>query len=147
MSQPPTPKKTDSLGRNRLPSERYSQHGGPLRPKHIVWTCKVCSKAWNIKSKSIRYDAKCRFCETRNTIYLTLPKTYYKGRTRVTQFSYFPDAETAAFEAKRRNLQWMQRKVSAQYRESGFVKATLFNQLQGSIDEHGHHHPKTKEMT
>jgi len=147
MTSTPPPKKYDSLGRNRLPSEDYSQHGGTLRPKHIVWTCKTCSKHWNISSKSLRYDSKCRFCETRNTIYLTQQKTFYKGRTRITQFSYFPDASMAAFEAKRRNLLWMQRRVLAQYRESGFVKATMFNKLQGSIDSHGHHHPKTKEMT
>jgi len=146
MDNTPTPKKYDSLGRNRLPSEDYSQHGGILSPRFIVWTCKMCSKAWNISSKSLRYDSFCRFCETRNTIYLTQPKTFYKGRTRTTKFQYFPDAQSAAFQAAKMNHGWMQRKVGYQYRESGFVKANMHNKLQGSIDENGHHNPKNKEM-
>lgn len=78
---------------------------------------------------------------------MTLPKTYYKSRPRVTHFEYFPDAETAEFVARKRNLVWMENRIKLQYRESGFVKASNFNIIQGSIDEKGHHHPKTKEMT
>lgn len=147
MCPKPDPKKTDSLGRKRLSPEKYSQSGGWRQPRHIVWTCKVCSRAWNVASKSSRYDAKCRQCGTRNTILMTRPSSYYKSRPRVTHFSYYPDAETAAFEARKYNQRWMQRKVKLQYRESGFVKASNFNKLQGSIDSNGHHHPKTKEMT
>lgn len=147
MTQTPDPKKTDSLGRNRLSSERYSQHGGTVRPKHIVWRCKVCSRHWNVTSKSYRYDSKCRQCGTRNSILLTLPKTYVKSRERVTQFQYFPDAETAEFVARKKNLVWMENRIKNQYRDSSFVKASMFNKLQGSIDSRGHHHPQTKEMS
>ncbi|GAG85727.1 unnamed protein product, partial [marine sediment metagenome] len=64
MTQPsrgnPSPKKTDSLGRPRLAPERYSQHGGRSAQKHFVWFCKRCSRAWNVTSKSNRYDSVCR---------------------------------------------------------------------------------------
>lgn len=143
----PNPKKIDSLGRNRLAPERYSQSGGSNRPKHIVWSCKTCSRHWNVTSKSYRYDAKCRTCGTRNTILLTLPGSYYPGRARVTQFQYYPDAQTAAFIARKKNLVWMENRIKKQYRDSSFVRANNFNKIQGSIDSNGHHHPKTKEMT
>ena len=78
---------------------------------------------------------------------MTLPKTYYKGRKRVTQFEYYPDAETAEFVARKRNSQWMERKVKLQYRNSSFVKASQYNKLTGSIDTNGFHHPQTKEMS
>lgn len=147
MTSTPDAKKTDSLGRKRLPKERYSQDGGRSGKKYIVWRCKVCSRAWNVTSKSHRYDSFCRQCGTRNTILMTRPTSYYQARPRVTHFSYYPDAETAAFAARKYNSSWMQRKVKLQYRESGFVKASNFDKLQGSIDSGGHHHPKTKEMT
>ncbi len=127
MPQQPDPKKTDSLGRNRLPSERYSQHGGSVRPKHIVWTCKVCSRAWNVTSKSYRYDSKCRQCGTRNTILLTLPKSYIKSRKRITKFSFYPTAEMAQFIAQKRNQNWMRRKTKSGFGTSTFVKGSELN--------------------
>jgi len=147
MTQTPPPKKTDSLGRNRLEKSRYSQSGGLSKKKFIVYRCKKCFRSWNVASKSHRYDAKCRQCGTRNTILMTLPKTYYKGRSRVTQFEYYPDAETASFMARKRNQLWMQKRIKHQYRDSSFVKASMFNKLSGSIDSNGHHHPLTKEMS
>jgi len=78
---------------------------------------------------------------------MTLPKSYFKSRPRVTYFEYYPDAETAQFVARKRNQVWMENRIKIQYRESGFVKASNFNIIQGSIDEKGHHHPKDKEMT
>jgi len=78
---------------------------------------------------------------------LTLPKTYVKSRRRVTQFEFFPDAETAAFVARKKNLVWMENKVKPQYRSGEFHRASIHNKLQGSIDNQGHHHPKTKEMS
>jgi len=144
VSHKPEPKKIDSLGRDRLPSERYSQGGGTNKPKHIVWRCKGCSRHWNLTSKSYRYDSKCRQCGIRNTILLTLPKTYVKSRKRVTQFEFFPDAETAEFVARKKNIVWMENRIKKQYRDSSFIKASMFNKLQGSIDSRGHHHPKNK---
>lgn len=127
MSQPPDPKKYDSLGRKRLNPEEYSQSGGWRRARHIVWTCKVCSRAWNVSSKSGRYDAKCRQCGTRNTILLTRPETFYKGRKRVTKFRYYSTAEDAAFHARIRNEQWMRRRTKRGYGTDTFVKASKIN--------------------
>lgn len=138
----------DKLGRNRLPSERYSQHGGRLSPRFFVWTCKVCSKAWNARSCSARYDAKCRHCETRNSILFSTGKgTHYRTRERVTRFEYYPNELEARFVAKKKNLGWMKRRVNPAVRADGFTTATMHNKIQGSIDIHGHTHPKTKEMT
>lgn len=127
MSNPPEPKKTDSLGRKRLSPERYSQSGGWRQPRHIVWTCKVCSRAWNVSSKSSRYDSKCRQCGTRNSILLTRPGSFYPGRKRVTQFRFFSTAEDAAWNAKVRNEQWMRKRTRRGYGTDSFVKASELN--------------------
>lgn len=147
VSHKPEPQNIDSLGRDRLPSERYSQAGGSNKPKHIVWRCKVCRRHWNVTSKSYRYDSKCRQCGTRNSILLTLPKTYVKSRRRVTEFEFFPDAETAQFVARKKNLVWMENKVKPQYRSGEFHRASMHNKLQGSVDSRGHVHPKNKHET
>ncbi len=120
-------KKTDSLGRKRLPNEDYSQQGGWRQPKHIVWTCKVCSRAWNVTSRSDRYDSKCRQCGTRNSILLRRPNSFYPGRKRVTKFRYYPSAEEAEFVARRRNEQWMRRRTKKGYGTDTFVKAKDLN--------------------
>ena len=127
MTTRPDPKKTDSLGRNRLPSERYSQSGGNCQAKHIVWTCKKCSRAWNVTSRSYRYDSKCRQCGTRNSILMTRPQSFYPGRKRVTKFQYFPSAEDAAWNAKKRNVNWMKRRTKKGYGKVSFVKASWLN--------------------
>lgn len=127
MSTQPDPKKTDSLGRNRLPPERYSQSGGSCGAKHIVWTCKVCSRAWNVTSRSYRYDSKCRQCGTRNSILMTRPQSFYPGRKRVTKFSYFPTAEDASWNARLRNEQWMRRRTKKGYGTNTFVTAGELN--------------------
>jgi hypothetical protein len=127
MSHTPDPEKYDSLGRKRKAPEDYSQSGGWRTPRHIVWTCKVCSRAWNVSSKSSRYDAKCRQCGTRNTILLTTPKTFYKGRKRVTHFRYYSTPEDAAFHARIRNEQWMRRRTKKGYGTDTFVQASKLN--------------------
>lgn len=124
----PNPKKTDSLGRKRLNPEAYSQSGGWRQPRHIVWTCKVCSRAWNVSSRSSRYDSKCRQCGTRNSILLTTPQTFYPGRERVTKFTYFSTAEDAEFAARKKNLNWMARKTKKGFGTDTFVKASELNQ-------------------
>jgi hypothetical protein len=124
MSHTPDPKKYDSLGRKRLAPEAYSQHGGWRHEQHIVWTCKVCSRAWNVTSKSERYDSKCRQCGTRNSILLRRPNSYYIGRKRVTKFRFFPTAEDAQFNARLRNEQWMRRRTKRGYGTDTFVKAS-----------------------
>ena len=127
MTDKPEPKKYDSLGRKRLNPEDYSQSGGWRRPRHIVWTCKVCSRAWNVSSRSSRYDSKCRQCGTRNSILLTTPKTYYKGRERVTRFQYYSTAEDAEFAARKRNQSWMRKRTKKGYGTDTFVKASELN--------------------
>ena len=122
------PSTTDSLGRNRLPSKRYSQSGGRLRPRHIVWTCKVCSRCWNVTSKAYRYDSKCRQCNTRNSILFTGSKgSWNPTRKRVTQFEFFPSAEEAEYSCIVRNRNWMKKKFKKAYRHAGFVTATHHN--------------------
>tara|TARA_Y100000015_G_scaffold40367_1_gene45186 strand:- start:77 stop:511 length:435 start_codon:yes stop_codon:yes gene_type:complete len=139
--------KYDSLGRKRLAPERYSQAGGwKSKAKHIVWICKHCSRAWNVSSRSSRYDSKCRQCGTRNSILLTTPQTYYQARQRVTKFSEYSHPEDAQFAARKHNHHWMKRRLP-KYDSGSFEKASLLNKPQGSIDEKGHHHPKTKEMS
>jgi len=123
----PNPKKTDSLGRKRLEPEQYAQHGGWLPPKHIVWRCKVCSRAWNVSSKSDRYDSKCRQCGTRNSILLRRPNSFYKGRKRVTWFRLFSSSEDAQFYAQKINFNWMRRKTKKGYGTKTFVKASEIN--------------------
>ena len=151
MTQPsrgnPNPKKIDSLGRKRLAPEAYSQDGGAYYTRHIVWRCKRCSRAWNATTKSKRYDSKCRQCGTRNSISLVRKKTYSNTRDRITKFEQFTLAEDAAFEARRLNARWMHLRTPLFEGQSGFTRATLFNKPQGSIDDQGHHHPKTKEMS
>ena len=140
MSHPPDPKKYDSLGRKRLNPEEYSQSGGWRRARHIVWTCKVCSRAWNVSSKSSRYDSKCRQCGTRNSILLTRPQSFYKGRKRVTKFRYFSTASDAEWNAKVRNEQWMRRRTKRGYGTNTFVKASELNKkrnTEGSFPESG----------
>jgi hypothetical protein len=124
MSEQPDPKKHDSLGRKRLDPMDYSQSGGWRQARHIVWVCKVCSRAWNVSSKSGRYDSKCRQCGTRNTISLTNPQTFYKGRERVTKFSYYSTPEDAAYAANRHNVNWIRRRTKRGYGTSTFVKAS-----------------------
>jgi len=114
----------DSLGRKRLNPEKYSQSGGWRQPRHIVWTCKVCSRAWNVSSKSSRYDSKCRQCGTRNSILLTQPGSFYPGRKRVTKFRYYSTAEDAEFAARKRNQSWMRRRTKKNYGTDTFVKAS-----------------------
>lgn len=123
----PNPKKVDSLGRKRLNPSDYSQSGGWRQPRHIVWTCKQCSRAWNVSSKSSRYDSKCRQCGTRNSILLTTPTSYYKGRERVTQFRYFSTPEDAEFYANKQNVNWMRRRTKLGYGTKTFVKASELN--------------------
>tara|TARA_R110001583_G_scaffold192142_1_gene358353 strand:+ start:1674 stop:2126 length:453 start_codon:yes stop_codon:yes gene_type:complete len=148
MTTKPTPKKIDSLGRKRREKEAYAQHGGWKKsPKHFVYQCKSCDRRWPVASRSSRYDAKCRTCGVRNTILLTLPKTYYRGRERVTRFSYYPSAEEAKYHAIKWNKVWMENKVKSQYRSGEFHRASIHNKLTGSIDNMGHVHPKTKEMS
>ena len=121
MSHTPEPKKTDSLGRKRLEPEQYSQSGGWRKPRHIVWTCKVCSRAWNVSSKSSRYDSKCRQCGTRNSILLST-------------------ASDAEWNAKVRNEQWMRRRTKRGYGTNTFVKASELNKkrnTEGSFPESG----------
>lgn len=72
--------------------------------------------------------------------------TYYRTRERVTRFHYYPSESEARFEAKRLNLGWMKRRVNRVLRNDGFVTATMHDKIQGSIDIHGHAHPKDKEM-
>ncbi len=127
MSHTPDPKKYDPLGRKRLAPEAYAQHGGWRHEQHIVWTCKVCSRAWNVTSKSERYDSKCRQCGTRNSILLRRPNSFYPGRKRVTKFRYYPSAEEAEFVARRRNEQWMRRRTKKGYGTDTFVKAKDLN--------------------
>jgi len=151
MTQPsrgnPNPKKVDSLGRKRLAPGAYSQEGGSYYTRHIVWRCKQCSRAWNVTTKSKRYDSKCRQCGTRNSISLVRKKTYSNTRDRITKFEQFTLAEDAAFEARRLNARWMHLRTPLFEAQSGFSRASLFNKPQGSIDNQGHHHPKTKEMS
>lgn len=151
MTQPsrgnPNPKKIDSLGRKRLAPEAYSQEGGDYYTRHIVWRCKACSKAWNVTTKSRRYDSKCRFCETRNSISLVRRKTLANTRGRKTRFQEFTQAKDAEIHARILNSRWMHLRTPKYETESGFTRATLFNKPQGSIDDQGHHHPKTKEMS
>ena len=146
MARKPDPKKVDSLGRKRLSAEKYSQAGGWRKARHIVWRCKRCKRAWNVSSKSSRYDAKCRQCGVRNTILLTTPSSFYRGRKRVTTFSYFSTPEDAEFEARRINVNWMKNKLPKNERNTSFVKATFIGNPEGTIDSKGHHYPKTKEM-
>ncbi len=127
MSSQPDPKKYDSLGRKRLDPQDYSQSGGWRKARHIVWTCKVCSRAWNVSSRSSRYDSKCRQCGTRNSILLTTPQTFYKGRKRVTKFRYYSTAEDAEWAARKRNVEWMRRKTKKGYGTITFVKASRLN--------------------
>lgn len=127
MSHQPEPKDYDSLGRKRLSPEKYSQSGGWRRPRHIVWICKVCSRAWNVSSRSSRYDSKCRQCGTRNSILLTTPVSYYPGRKRVTQFRYYSTAEDAEFAARKRNQSWMARRTKKGFGTDTFVKASELN--------------------
>lgn len=123
----PDPKKYDSLGRKRLDPQDYSQSGGWRQPRHIVWVCKSCSRAWNVSSKSSRYDSKCRQCGTRNTILLTTPQTYYKGRERVTRFRYFSTPEDAEYHANLHNVNWMRRRTKKGYGTDTFVRASELN--------------------
>ena len=127
MSSQPDSKKYDSLGRKRLDPQDYSQSGGWRKARHIVWTCKVCSRAWNVSSRSSRYDSKCRQCGTRNSILLTTPQTFYKGRKRVTKFRYYSTAEDAEWAARKRNVEWMRRKTKKGYGTITFVKASRLN--------------------
>jgi len=143
----PTPKKTDSLGRKRLNPEAYSQSGGNYYLRHIVWTCKVCSRAWNVTTKSSRYDSKCRQCGTRNSISLVRRRTLSNTRGRVTFFEEFSHAEDAEIRARILNLAWMKRRTPKYLAQEGFVKASEHMKKRGSIDEKGHHHPKTREMS
>jgi len=147
MSSKPPPKKVDSLGRKRLASKAYAQHGGDYYTRHIVWRCKVCSRAWNATTKSKRYDSKCRQCGTRNSISLVRKRTLSNTRNRITKFEQFTLAEDAAFEARRLNARWMMLRTPKFESPGGFSRASLFNKPQGSIDYQGHHHPKTKEMS
>jgi hypothetical protein len=135
MCPKPDPKKTDSLGRKRLSPEKYSQSGGWRQPRHIVWTCKVCSRAWNVASKSSRYDAKCRQCGTRNTILLTRPGSFYPGRKRITQFLMFSTPGDALFYAQSRNEQWMRRRTKKGFGTNTFVKASELNKKRSSADD------------
>jgi|TARA_R110000822_G_scaffold303628_1_gene428399 hypothetical protein len=41
----------------------------------------------------------------------------------------------------------MKRRINRAVRIDGFVTATMHDKIQGSIDIHGHTHPKDKEMT
>jgi len=135
MSSPPTPKKTDSLGRKRLSPEKYSQSGGWREPRFIVWTCKVCSRAWNVASKSERLDTKCRQCGTRNTILLRRPGSFYLGRKRITKFTMFSTPGDALFYAQSRNEQWMRRRTKKGFGTNTFVKASELNQKRSSADK------------
>lgn len=142
MSNPPDQPSRDSLGRERLPSERYSQHGGDSAPKFIAWTCKACSRVYPAQSRSARYDSKCRGCGARNTIkFVGETGSWIQGRTRVTKFLYYPTFLMAREVAIKSNKSWMARQVKIQYRHSGFSPAELHNKTQGSIDHHGIHHP------
>ena len=127
MSHKPDPKKTDSLGRKRLAPEKYSQSGGWKQPQHIVWTCKVCSRAWNVSSRSDRLDTKCRQCGTRNTILLRRPDSFYSGRKRVTKFRFFPTPGDAEWNARKRNVEWMRRRTKKGYGTITFVPASKLN--------------------
>jgi len=148
MTNTPNPKKIDSLGRIRLPKEEYSQGGGRLSPRYFVWTCKQCSKAWNVRSCSPRYDAKCRGCGTRNSIMFTSGKgVYYQGRERVTKFDYYPNSQEASHAAISHNMKWMKRRIAKCFQDELFTTANLLNKPRGSIDREGHAHPLTKEMS
>ena len=148
MKGNPDPAKYDSLGRKRKPSQDYSQSGGwKSKPKCFVYQCKACKRRWPVASRSSRYDGKCRTCGVRNTILLTLPKTYYRARKRITQFWYYPTMEEAKFHAIKYNKTWMQKRIKPQYRSGEFHTASMHNKLQGSVDSRGHVHPKTKEIS
>jgi len=143
----PNPKKTDSLGRKRLAPEAYSQAGGDYYTRHIVWRCKNCSRAWNLTTRSSRYDSKCRQCGTRNSISLVRRRTLANTRGRVTKFEEYSNPEDAEIYARILNLAWMKARTPKYLAQQGFVKANLHKKPTGSIDAQGHHHPKTREMS